>query len=98
MVKETKEYQDAEGRMGEEPHAPRTNPENTEISDPEKSGFDLDPSDGMAHDSPSVTTDTSPETFMKLKPKAQANLLQRKMDGLDKNYNELQNDVNNLQT
>ena len=66
--------------MGEKPHASRTNPETTEISDPEQSGFDLDSPDGMTHDFPDGTTDESPEKFMKLKPKAKANLLRQKMD------------------
>ena len=70
MVKETKEHQDAEGRMGEETRAPRTNPETTELSDPKQSGFDLDSPDGMAHDSPTETSMPvkSPSKHTKKKP------------------------------
>ena len=96
MVKETKEHQDAEGRMGEEPRAPRTNPETTEISDPEKSGFDLDPSDSKAHDFPNVTTDGTHEEPMKQKPKHMVDALQRKVNGLEKNVNNLETKMDQM--
>ena len=93
MVKETKEHQDAEGRMGEKPHAPRTNPETTELSDPKQSGFDLDPSDGTAHDPPTETRSKP----TKKKPKNVVYALQSKYDGLQKDVNTFQTKLDGLQ-
>ena len=48
--------------MDEKPRAPRTNAETAGLSDPKQPGFELDSSDGKAHDSPAETTQQSLHT------------------------------------
>ena len=90
MEKGTQDYQDAEGRMDEKSRAPRTNSETPGLFDPKQSGFELDSSDGKAHDPPTETTKSVKSTH---KPSGKFNVkwegLQRKVNGLEKNYNDL---------
>ena len=92
-VKGTQDNQDAEGRMDEKSRAPRTNPENSGLSDPKQPGFDLDPSDGKAHDPPTETRSKP----TKQKPKNIVYALQSKYDGLQKDVDTFQTKLDGLQ-
>ena len=76
--------------MDEKLHAPCTNFETPGISDPKQPGFDLDSSDGMAHDSPvDATDDRKPTKHTSKSTKSTRNTrmdeVQCKVDALDEN-------------
>ena len=86
-VKGNQDYQDAEGRMGEKPHAPRINPETPEFSDPKQPDFELDSSEVLIPvKTPKPTRNTRIDG------------LQRKVNGLEKNYNDLNTNYTSLET